>query len=96
VLTLTPEAVSAVIDVVVARDLGPTSGLRISAGPASAVDGSWNYAVVPERSAGDVVVEDGAARVFVEPDAARELEDAVLDAHVDEDTLDARFVVRTG
>lgn len=95
VLTLTPEAVRAVVDVVVAQDAAPTAGLRISPGPPSAFDEqTWDYAVQREPFDGDVVVEDGPARVFLDPDAAERLEHAVLDAHVDEDTLDVRFLIR--
>jgi iron-sulfur cluster assembly protein len=94
-LVLTPEAVSAVVEFVVGQDAGAAAGLRISPGPHSAVDRTWNYAVVHEPFAGDVVIEDGRARVFVDPDAAKELDDAVLDANVDENTLETRFIVRT-
>jgi Fe-S cluster assembly iron-binding protein IscA len=94
-LTLTPEAVSAVFDLVVGEAAGPAAGLRISSGPPSAADRTWNYAVVHEPLQGDAVIEDGSARVFVDPDAAKELDDAVLDANVDEQTLATRFIVRT-
>jgi hypothetical protein len=40
------------------------------------------------------MIEDGPARVFVDRDTAKELEHAVLDAHVDEHTLETRFIVR--
>jgi Fe-S cluster assembly iron-binding protein IscA len=50
---------------------------------------------VHEPLQGDAVIEDGSARVFVDPDAAKELDDAVLDANVDEQTLATRFIVRT-
>jgi Fe-S cluster assembly iron-binding protein IscA len=93
-LALTPEAVRAVVEFVVAQDAGPTAGLRISPGPHSAVDRTWNYSVEHEPFRGDLVIEDGAARVFVDPDAAKELEHAELDAHVDEQTLETRFIVR--
>jgi iron-sulfur cluster assembly protein len=95
-LTLTSEAVRAVLDLVVAQDPAAGAGLRISAGPPSAFEQAWNYAVVREPREGDVVIENGAARVFVDPDAAKQLERAVLDAHVDEDTAEARFIVRMG
>jgi Fe-S cluster assembly iron-binding protein IscA len=49
---------------------------------------------VHEPFEGDLVIEDGRARVFVDPDAAKELEHGVLDAHVDEHTLETRFIVR--
>jgi Fe-S cluster assembly iron-binding protein IscA len=96
VLTLTPEAVRAVVDLVVAQ--GPSSGgLRIAPGPPSAAERTWDYAVVREPFEGDLVVNAGRARVFVDPDAAPHLEHAVLDARVDnDDTLKTRFVVRTG
>lgn len=94
-LALTAEAITAVFDFVVARDAGAGAGLRISAGPPSAAEPTWNYAVVHEPLAGDLVVEDGAARVFVDPDVAEDLEHAVLDARVDEQTLETRFTIRT-
>src|SRR6476660_4261408 len=95
-LVLTPEAVGAVAEFVVGQDAGVAAGLRISAGPRSAVDRTWDYSVVHEPFEGDVVIEDGRARVFVDPDAATELAHAVLDANVDEHTLEPRFIVRTG
>ena len=94
-LVLTPEAVGAVVEFVVGQDAGATAGLRISPGPHSAVDRTWDYSVVHEPFEGDVVIEDGRARVFVDSDAAKELEHAVLDANVDEHTLEPRFIVRT-
>jgi iron-sulfur cluster assembly protein len=95
-LVLTPEAVGAVVEFVVGQDAGEAAGLRISPGPHSAVDRTWDYSVVHEPLEGDVVIEDGRARVFVDSDAAKELEHAVLDANVDEHTLEPRFIVRTG
>jgi Fe-S cluster assembly iron-binding protein IscA len=93
-LALTPQAVRAVVEFVVGQDTGAAAGLRISPGPYSAVDRTWNYSVEHEPFEGDLVIEDGPARVFVDPDAAKELERAVLDAHVDEQTLETRFIVR--
>jgi iron-sulfur cluster assembly protein len=95
VLTLTPEAVRAVVDVVVTQEPSGAAGLRIAPGPPSAADRTWDYAVAREPFEGDLVIEAGPARVFVDPDAAQQLEQAVLDAHVDDDTLETRFVVRT-
>jgi iron-sulfur cluster assembly protein len=93
-LVLTPEAIRAVLEFVVAQDAGTDAGLRISPGPHSAVDRTWDYSVVHEPVEGDLVIEDGGARVFVDPDAAKQLEHAMLDAHVDEQTLETRFIVR--
>ena len=93
-LVLTPEAVGAVVDFVVGQDAGAPAGLRISPGPHSAVDRTWDYSVVHEPFEGDVVIEGGRALVFVDSDAAKELEHAVLDANVDEHTLEPRFIVR--
>jgi|SRR5262245_9175245 len=94
-LELTHEAVSAVLEFVVDRDAARAAGLRISPGPQSAVAKTWNYAVVHEASEGDLVIGDGPARVFVDLDAAKELEHAVLDANVDAETLETRFIIRT-
>jgi iron-sulfur cluster assembly protein len=96
VLELTPEAVRAVVDVVVPQDAGGTAGLRISPGPPTTAEATWNYAVEHAPFEGDLVVEDGAARVFVDRDAADTLADAVLDAHVDEQSAQTRFIVRLG
>jgi iron-sulfur cluster assembly protein len=93
-LELTPEAMRAVPLFVVAQDAGAAAGLRISFGPHSAADRTWDYSVVHGPLEGDVVIEDGGARVFVDPDAATQLEHALLDARVDEQTLETRFVVR--
>jgi iron-sulfur cluster assembly protein len=95
VLILTPEAVRAVVDVVVTQEPSGAAGLRIAPGPRSAADRTWDYAVAREPFEGDLVIEAGPARVFVDPDAAQQLEQVVLDAHVDDDTLETRFVVRT-
>jgi Fe-S cluster assembly iron-binding protein IscA len=94
-LVLTPEAVGAVVEYVVGQDAGTAAGLRISPGPHSAVERTWDYSVAHEPFEGDVVIEDGRARVFLDRDAAKELEHAVLDANVDEHTLETRFIVRT-
>ena len=94
-LVLTPEAVGAVVEFVVGHDAGAAAGLRISPGPHSAAAQTWDYSVVHEPLEGDVVIEDGPARVFVDPDAAKKLEHAVLDANLDEHTLETRFIVRT-
>jgi len=94
-LELTPEAVGAIFEFVVGQNTGHAAGLRISPGPPSAADRAWNYAVEQAPFEGDLVIEDGPARVFVDPDAAKELEDAVLDANVDDQTLETRFIIRT-
>jgi Fe-S cluster assembly iron-binding protein IscA len=94
-LVLTSEAVRAVVEFVVGQDAGAAAGLRISPGPHSAVDRTWDYSVVHEPFEGDLVIEDGSARVFVDPDAAKDLDHAVLDAHVDQHTLETRFIVHT-
>ena len=65
-----------------------------ASGPYSAVDQAWDYSVEHEPSEGDLVIDDGPARVFVDPDTAKNLEHAELDAHVDENTLETRFIVR--
>ena len=93
-LTLTPEAIRAVVDVVVAQESRPRAGLRISPGPHSAFEPTWDYAVEREPREDDVVIEEGPAQVFVDPDAVPLLEHAVLDAQIDDDTLEVRFVVR--
>jgi iron-sulfur cluster assembly protein len=93
-LTLTPEAVRSVIDVVDASDPSPGAGLRIAPRPPSAFEPTWAITVEPEPQPGDVVVEADQARVFVDPDAAAQLENAVLDAHVHANPDETHFVVQ--
>jgi Fe-S cluster assembly iron-binding protein IscA len=93
-LELTPEAVRAVVEFVVTHDAGEAAGLRISPGPPTTSEPTWNYSVEHKPYEGDLVIEDGPARVFVDPDAANALEHAVLDAHVHEPTLETHFIVR--
>jgi iron-sulfur cluster assembly protein len=95
VLTLTPEAVRAVVDVVVTQEPSGAAGLRIAPGPPSAAERTWDYAVAREPFDGDLLVEAGPARVFVDPDAAQQLKDAVLDARIDDNTLETHFIVLT-
>jgi hypothetical protein len=62
-LVLTPEAMRGVLEFVVGQDAGAGAGLRISPGPHSAVERTWDYSVVHEPFEGDLVIEDGPARV---------------------------------
>jgi Fe-S cluster assembly iron-binding protein IscA len=93
-LALTPEAVRAVVGFVVAR---MPAQLQDSESPPARIRRSTKPGTTPSStkpSEGDLVIDDGPARVFVDPDTAKNLEHAELDAHVDENTLETRFIVR--
>lgn len=80
-LTLTENATTAVkhlIDQVPAD----TAGLRIAQAPSPEQGYAVSLADGPVE--GDAVVEDAGARVYVDPVATVDLDDRVLDAHVDE------------
>jgi len=68
----------------------PTAdGVRISTSPAS-TDGSetgLQIQLVAQPEAQDAVVEAEGARLYLEPEAADTLEDKVLDADIDGDSI---------
>ena len=81
-LTLTPNAVTAIRSLTSQQELPEQTGLRIM----SQDEGSTSFALALTEgpAAGDQVVEEGGARVFVESGAAVVLEDKALDAQVTE------------
>lgn len=81
-LTLTPNAVTAIRSLTSQQELPAETGLRImSQGEGTT---SFQLALTEGPVAGDQVVEEGGARVFVEPTAAPVLDDKALDAQVTE------------
>jgi iron-sulfur cluster assembly protein len=87
VLTLTPnatEAINALIDSVG----GPEgTGLRIWAQPLDEAQSSLEIAVTPGPQDADAVVEDTEVPVYLEPQAAIFLNDKILDASMEGDTI---------
>lgn len=81
-LTLTPDAASAVRAIVAASELpSEAGGLRIAADPAERAL-TLSLAAVPAED--DEVVDAGGARVFLDEPAAQLLDDKVLDAGPDD------------
>lgn len=86
-LVLTDAAAEAVRAIVgSSEDAAETGGLRVVAEPeGDHVTLQFNVAVVPAED--DDVVEESGARVFLEPVAASLLDDKLLDASLDGDTI---------
>jgi iron-sulfur cluster assembly protein len=79
-LTLTPNAASAIRALVDGSDLPDAGGLRIADDPAGA-SLTLTLAAVPAED--DQVLDEMGARVFLAPQAATMLDNKVLDAATD-------------
>ena len=79
-LTLTPNATSAIRALVDASDLSDAGGLRIADDPGGAAL-TLTLAAVPAED--DQVVDEAGARVFLAPRAATMLDNKALDAATD-------------
>jgi len=90
-LTVTPMAASA-INAIVSSSPVPEGGLKISGGPTDDSQGTFQLSIAHAPDDTDSVVEEQGSRVFVEETAAPFLEDAVLDAQVDQGQV--RFSLR--
>lgn len=77
-LTLTPNARHAVLDISARAGLPEEGGLRIAESPEHL--GTFQLSLVPAPHDGDEVIEEEGARVFVEPLTATVLADQQLDA----------------
>jgi iron-sulfur cluster assembly protein len=77
-LSLTPNARDALVDLSARAGLPEEGGLRIVESPEAV--GSFQLSLVEAPTEGDEVIEDDGARVFVEPLAATMLADVALDA----------------
>jgi iron-sulfur cluster assembly protein len=91
VLTITPAAATA-INAIVSSSPVPEGGLKISGAPQNDSQVAFQLAVVDGPTEGDAVVEEQGSRVFVEETAAPFLDEAVLDAKVEEGQV--RFSLR--
>ena len=80
-LTLTPNAATAIRALVNGSDLPDAAGLRIADDPSGAAALTLTLAAVPAED--DQVLDDGGARVFLAPQAATLLDDKTLDAGTD-------------
>jgi iron-sulfur cluster assembly protein len=81
-LTLTPNAASAIRALVNASELPEAGGLRISEDPGGTAL-TLALAAVPAED--DRVIDDSGAHVFLEPHAANLLDDKTLDAATDDE-----------
>jgi iron-sulfur cluster assembly protein len=81
-LTVTENAVAAIISITDQDAVPDGAGLRLAADAAA---GSLALSLAPTPQDGDVVVDASGARVFLDPPAAELLDDKALDARVDAD-----------
>ena len=78
-LTLTDQAQTAVRTLTLDPETPENAGLRITPG-----NEGLELILVAEPVPGDALIDDGGARVFVEPQTAQLLEEAILDAQIDD------------
>jgi iron-sulfur cluster assembly protein len=86
-LALTDNAVQAVKDIVSSSEqVAETGGLRLVAERAG-TQASFQLSIVSLPAEDDEVIEEEGARVFLEPEAASLLDEMVLDASVENNTV---------
>ncbi|MEO8107820.1 MAG: Fe-S cluster assembly protein HesB [Actinomycetes bacterium] len=78
-LTLTDNAQAAVRTLTQDPETPENAGLRITPG-----NEGLELMLVAEPVPGDALIDDGGARVFVEPQTAKLLDEATLDAQVED------------
>lgn len=83
-LTLSPTASEAITLLVEHSDVSDSAGLRIAAGEPTEEGTPLSLSLVDEPEPDDQVVADGEATVFLEPQVVPFLDDAVLDAQVND------------
>ena len=81
-LTLTDHAQTAVRTLIQDPETPENAGLRITPG-----NDGLELMLVAEPVPGDALIDDGGARVFVEPQTAQLLDEATLDAQVEDGKL---------
>ena len=86
-LTITPDAEQALDAVVTAQGAPDGAGVRISQGVGADGQPGIGLALAAEPAPGDEVVEDANVPVFLAPGVAELLDDKVLDAHVEGDSI---------
>jgi iron-sulfur cluster assembly protein len=87
VLTLTPNAESAIRDILDSSEVGDRGGLRISADPGADGQVGFRMALVDEPQPQDQIVEDIEVPVFLGADAEPLLTNGVLDAAREDDSV---------
>lgn len=86
-LTITPDAAQALDAVIAAQNAPEGAGVRISQGMGADGQPGIGLTLVAEPVAGDEVVEDTTVPVFLSPEVADLLDDKVLDAHVQGESI---------
>lgn len=92
-LTVTAEAADAVKQLVEGSDVPVTGGLRIFATPANESEATLELTLAAEPEAADHVVETEGSQVFLEENAAQFLDDKVLHASFEDQSI--RFAIET-
>jgi Fe-S cluster assembly iron-binding protein IscA len=93
VLTVTDEAAEAVKKMVERAEVAETGGLRIYSTPVTDSEATIRLTVVPEPEDGDRVIETGGSRIFLEEKAAAFLDDKVLNATFEDQSI--AFAIET-
>ena len=91
-LTITDNAAEAVRQISAGSGLEPDPGLRISVGPPTPDGSPLEITVTGEPEATDQTIEEAGARVYLGELVVPALDDKVLDAEIEGDTV--RFAIR--
>jgi Fe-S cluster assembly iron-binding protein IscA len=91
-LTITDSAAEAVRQISAGSGLEPEPGLRISVGPPTEDGTPLELTIAAGAESTDQTIEEDGARVYVEEVVAPALDDKVLDAQIDGNTV--RFELR--
>jgi iron-sulfur cluster assembly protein len=86
-LTITNAAAEAVRQVSASSGLEPEPGLRITAGEPTSEGTPLEISVAAEAEATDETIEEDGARVYLEELVAPALDDKVLDAEIEGDSV---------
>jgi Fe-S cluster assembly iron-binding protein IscA len=87
-LTITPAASAAIVNLLQSPTVPDGAGLRITHGPVTGETVAIGMSVVDEPDPEDKVLEAGdGAEVFVEPETADLLDDQELDVEIDADRV---------
>lgn len=92
-LTVTAEAADAVKKLVEDSDVPESGGLRIYAAPVNGSEATLQLNIVAEPEAADHVVGTEGTQVFLEQNAAQFLDDKVLHATFEDQSI--RFAIET-
>jgi iron-sulfur cluster assembly protein len=92
VLTISPVAREAIRGIVTASDLPDGGGIRIATAVADPAAPQLELSLAPEPIESDEIVEEEGASVFLDSEVAPLLDDKVLDAEIEGDSVSFALV----